>query len=207
MSPDGQFVLVARIKRPFSRLVTAGGFAKDVEIWSRKGVLVRKLGEEPLAEGVPIGGVNRRAAVASLESRLSRRRCSGPKRSTGETRRTRCRRATGCCALKAPFSGEPDEYARTEFRFGGVSWTEKGIAMLSESDRATRVTRTWLIDAPGAAPRKLWERKQQDRYTDPGHADDAPGHRRHPAGRRRDLSHRARARRRRATGPSSTAST
>ena len=55
-----------------------------------------------------------------------------------------------------------------EFRFGGVSWTERGIALLSESDRATRVSRTWLIDAPGAAPRKLWERKQQDRYTDPG---------------------------------------
>ena len=71
-------------------------------------------------------------------------------------------------SLKAPFAGAAGEFARTEFRFGGVSWTEKGIAMLSESDRATRVTRTWLIDAPGAAPRKLWERKQQDRYTDPG---------------------------------------
>jgi hypothetical protein len=57
MSPDGQFILVSRIKRPFSRLVTAGGFPKDVEIWNRKGGLVRALGEQPLAEGVPIGGV------------------------------------------------------------------------------------------------------------------------------------------------------
>ena len=60
--------------------------------------------------------------------------------------------------------------------------------MLSESDRATRVTRTWLIDAPGAAPRKLWERKQQDRYTNPGMPMMRPGRGADSAGRRRDLS-------------------
>ena len=58
MSPDGQFVLVSRIKRPFSRLVTMFGFPKDVEIWNRKGEVSRKIGEEPISEGVPIGGVN-----------------------------------------------------------------------------------------------------------------------------------------------------
>ena len=71
-------------------------------------------------------------------------------------------------SLAATFAGAPAEFARTAFRFTNVSWTEKGLALLTESDRATRVTRTWLIDAPGAAPRRLWERKQQDRYSDPG---------------------------------------
>jgi dipeptidyl aminopeptidase/acylaminoacyl peptidase len=69
--------------------------------------------------------------------------------------------------LAAPFSGQPAELAKTEYRYAGVSWTEKGTALLSESDRATRTTRTWLLD-PGAEPRKLWDRKQEDRYGDPG---------------------------------------
>jgi dipeptidyl aminopeptidase/acylaminoacyl peptidase len=167
MSPDGQFILVSRIKRPFSRLVTAGGFPKDVEIWNRKGGLVRSLGEQPLAEGVPIGGVitgprSHRWNPAEPATLLWAEALD-----EGDPRKQAPARDT-VRSLKAPFAGEPAEFAKTEFRFGGVSWTEKGVAILSESDRATRVTRTWLIDAPGAAPRKLWERKQQDRYTDPG---------------------------------------
>ena len=167
MSPDGQFVLVARIKRPFSRLVTAGGFAKDIEIWGRKGTLVRALGEQPLAEVVPIGGVitgprSHRWNPTEPATLLWAEALDGGDPKNKVPARDRV------VSLKAPFSGAPAEYATTEFRFGGVSWTEKGIALLSESDRATRVSRTWLIDAPGAAPRKLWERKQQDRYTDPG---------------------------------------
>jgi dipeptidyl aminopeptidase/acylaminoacyl peptidase len=69
--------------------------------------------------------------------------------------------------LRAPFTGEPTELAKTEFRFSNVMFTETGVPVLTESDRATRVTRTWVFDQ-GNVPRKLWERKQQDRYSDPG---------------------------------------
>jgi dipeptidyl aminopeptidase/acylaminoacyl peptidase len=68
---------------------------------------------------------------------------------------------------RAPFTGEPTELAKTEFRFSNVMFTETGVPVLTESDRATRVTRTWVFDQ-GNVPRKLWERKQQDRYSDPG---------------------------------------
>ena len=167
MSPDGQFVLVARIKRPFSRLVTMFGFPKDVEIWNRAGEVARRIGEEPVAEGVPIGGVNigprsyrwnpiEPATVVWAEAL------------DGGDPRSKVPARDRVLSLKAPFSGNPAEHVKTEFRFSNVTWTERGVALLSESDRATRVTRTWLIDAPGTAPRRLWERKQQDRYSDPG---------------------------------------
>ena len=136
----------------------------DLDSQGRRG---RTIGEEPLGEGVPIGGVNvgprsyrwnpiEPATVLWAEALDG----GDPKKQVPARDRV--------LSLKAPFAGEPAEFAKTAFRFGGVSWTEQGVAMLSESDRATRVTRTWLIDTPGAAPRKLWERKQQDRYTDPG---------------------------------------
>jgi len=174
MSPNGQFMLVSRIKRPFSRLVTAFGFPKDVEVWTRKGEVARKIGEEPLGEGVPIGGVN-------LGPRSYRWNPIEPatvlwaEALDGGDPKNKVPARDRVLTLKAPFAGEPAEYAKTEFRFGGVSWTEKGVAMLAESDRATRLTRTWLIDTPGAAPRKLWERKQQDRYGNPGMPLPRPG--------------------------------
>ena len=36
-SPDGQHVLVARIKKPFSHLMPMNGFAQDIQILSRTG--------------------------------------------------------------------------------------------------------------------------------------------------------------------------
>src|SRR5262249_40178248 len=66
-----------------------------------------------------------------------------------------------------PFSGEPAEVAKTEWRFTSISYTEKGIVLLGESDRETRRMREWILET-GAAPRKLWERKQQDAYNNPG---------------------------------------
>ena len=38
---------------------------------------------------------------------------------------------------------------------------------MSESDRATRRMRTWILEA-GAEPRKLWDRRQDAAYENPG---------------------------------------
>ena len=70
-------------------------------------------------------------------------------------------------ALDAPFTAAPTEFAKTEYRFQSLLFTEKGVALVGESDRATRRVRTWIL-APGAEPRKLWERREEDRYADPG---------------------------------------
>src|SRR5207248_8995265 len=36
-SPDGQHVLVAKVKKPYSHLMPMNGFAQEIEIWSRAG--------------------------------------------------------------------------------------------------------------------------------------------------------------------------
>src|SRR5262245_39125118 len=56
-SPNGEYILVSRIKRPFSRLVPMGGFPNDIEIWNRRGEVARKIADVPSSEGTPIGGV------------------------------------------------------------------------------------------------------------------------------------------------------
>lgn len=165
-SPNGEYILVERIKHPFSRLVPMGGFPKDVEIWSRRGEVVKKVADVPSSEGIPINGVqpgprNHRwrpdqpATITWVEALDE----GNPKKSVPFRDKL--------VALAAPFSGAPAEVAKTEWRFGGASYTESGTMLLSESDRQTRRTRTWIIEA-GAQPRKLWDRRQQDAYSNPG---------------------------------------
>ena len=38
--------------------------------------------------------------------------------------------------LKAPFTGEPAEVFKTEWRYAGMPFTEKGVALTNEFDRA-----------------------------------------------------------------------
>ena len=167
MSPDGQYVLVTRIKRPFSRLVTANGFPRDVEVWNRKGEVVRSLADLPSSEGTPIGGVAP-GPRAFRWAPLGGATLVWTEALDGGNPRTQVPFRDKIQTLKAPFTGTPEEFIKTQWRAGGVSWTEKGVVFLSESDRATRLTRTWIIDAPGAAPRKWQERRSADRYADPG---------------------------------------
>jgi dipeptidyl aminopeptidase/acylaminoacyl peptidase len=165
-SPSGEYILVSRIKRPFSHLVPMNGFPRDVEIWNRRGEVVRKIADLPSSEGVPIGGVQK-------GPRVYRWRADQPATITWVealdegSLKNKVPFRDKVLSLTAPFTGEPTEIAKTEWRFTGLSYTEKGIALLSEADRATRRIRTWILEA-GAEPRKLWDRRQQDSYTNPG---------------------------------------
>jgi len=165
-SPSGDYILVSRLKRPFSRLVPLNGFPKEIEIWNRRGERVKKIADVPSSEFIPIGGVE-------PGPRNCRWRPDQPATVTwvealdGGNSKNKVPFRDNVLALAAPFSGEPIAVAKTEWRFGSLSYTEKGIALLGESDRATRRTRTWILEA-GAQPRKLWERRQQDAYTNPG---------------------------------------
>jgi dipeptidyl aminopeptidase/acylaminoacyl peptidase len=165
-SPSGEYLLVTRTKRPFSRFVPMGGFPKEIEIWNRRGVVIKKLADIPSAEGIPINGVQ-------VGPRSHRWRPDQPATITwvealdGGDLKNKVPFRDRAMSLAAPFSSEPVEVIKTEWRFGGLAYTEKGTSLLSESDRATRKTRTWILEA-GAQPRKLWERRQQDSYGNPG---------------------------------------
>ncbi|MBI2221126.1 MAG: S9 family peptidase [Acidobacteria bacterium] len=166
-SPDGRFVLLATLQRPFSRLLPASGYPKHIVILDRAGKTVRQLADLPAAEHVPILGVltgprgyrwNRaEPATAVWIEALD----EGDPRNQVPFR-------DRIVALRAPFTGEPAEMMKTEYRFRRIAWTERGVAIVSEYDRPKRRTRTWLIDAPGAEARKLWDRSDEDRYGDPG---------------------------------------
>ncbi|MGE5244797.1 MAG: prolyl oligopeptidase family serine peptidase [Betaproteobacteria bacterium] len=167
VSPNGRFVLVTRIKRPFSRLVPASDFPADIEVWNRSGDRVRAIADVPLGDRVPIGGVitgprdvEWNASAPATLVWAEALDGGDPKASVPERDRI--------MMLSAPFSSSPVQVAKTAYRFSRIDFTDKGVALLTETDRRTRTTRTWILDAPGAAPRKLWDRKTEDAYRNPG---------------------------------------
>jgi len=165
-SPNGEYLLIAKIKRPFSHLIPMNGFPEDVEIWNRRGDVARKIAEVPSREGVSLTGVQ-------AGPRGYRWRPDQPatvlwtEALDGGDMKNKVPFRDKVQSLTAPFSSAPTEAAKTEWRFAGLSFTEKGIALLSESDRASRRTRTWILE-PGAEPRKLWDRRQDAAYENPG---------------------------------------
>jgi dipeptidyl aminopeptidase/acylaminoacyl peptidase len=165
-SPSGDYVLVTTIKRPYSHLIPMNGFPHDVAVWARKGATTKTLADVPTREGTTLTGVepgprnhhwraDQPATIVWIEAL------------DGGDLKNQVPFRDKVMALDAPFTAQPHEFAKTEWRFGGVSFTEKGVALLTENDRASRRTRTWLME-PGAEPRKVWERKQDAAYENPG---------------------------------------
>src|SRR5262249_12670027 len=72
--------------------------------------------------------------------------------------------------LAAPFQGAPARLIELPYRFERVLWGSGKLALVTESWWDPRKTRTYIVapDAPAEAPRVLWDRSSEDRYSDPG---------------------------------------
>ena len=51
-SPDGQFILVRRVRRPYSRLVPYQNFAANIDVWDRQGATVKQIAQLPVADTI-----------------------------------------------------------------------------------------------------------------------------------------------------------
>ena len=165
---DGNWLVVTRIKRPFSYVVPSGQFPRDIELWDKTGRLVRKLADVPMADTFPRNGVfpgprSFRWHVLEPATLLYTEALDKGDPANKVAFRDRF------LAIKAPFTGPPVELLQTQWRAGGTMFTEKGAILVSESDRDTRMRRTWLLAVGfGSTPTRIWELRQQDRYGDPG---------------------------------------
>lgn len=169
-SPDGNLLLVHRIKRPYSYSVPYFYFAHSLEIWDRDGNLVHLFADLPPAEEVPMRGVP--TGPRSVEWRPL-------KPSTliwvealdeGDPEKEVPHRDK-LMTLSAPFKEEPEEILKIQHRYSGMGWfMPEGNAFITEYDwkRRWRTTYLFNVDNPAEAPKKVFDLSSQDRYNDPG---------------------------------------
>jgi dipeptidyl aminopeptidase/acylaminoacyl peptidase len=170
-APGGQYILAEWIHRPYSYLTTYYRFPQEVEVWDRRGKPVHKMASLPLADRVPIWGV-------PTGPRDFEWRATDPATLTwaealdGDDWKTKVPHRDRLLLAKAPFDGEPVEFLRTEYRFGGFWWTERpALAFVEEYDQIKHWRRVHALnpDDPKTPPRLIWDLSTDERYKDPGY--------------------------------------
>lgn len=170
-SPDGKWLLVERVKRPYSYSLQEDSFPHSVEVWQPDGQLAHLVTDQPLQDQVPIafGSVPtgprsvgwRNDAPAELVWAEALDGGDG-----GAEAELRDRVLT----LGAPFLAEPRELITLPLRYGGVMWGHDDLAFAVCWWWKTRTLQTWRL-WPGdrdKTPVMIEERSYQDRYNDPG---------------------------------------
>lgn len=169
-SPDGRFLLVSTVARPFSYTVPLEYFPTRTEVWSTDGQVVKTVADRPLIERVPWGGGSALTGPRSIAWRSDAdATLAWIEALDGGDPAAKVAKRDRVLLLAAPFAGAPTTLVETEYRAAGITWDSPTRAIARELDARSRRTRTWLIDPSGAAaPRVLWDRSSEDRYGDPG---------------------------------------
>ncbi len=180
-SPDGQYLLVYRLQRPFSFRVPYGYFARSVQVWSADGDPVRVVADLPVSDEVPRMGVPTGPRQVSWDERApatliwTEALDGGDPVAAAEYR-------DAIMAHAAPFSAEPELAFKVAHRC--LDWAnldEPGALLLTEHDRDRRWLTTWLC-YPADPDRNtvVFDLAEDDSYGDPG----IPVMRLHPDGTR-----------------------
>ena len=179
-SPDGRYIHVEMLHRPFSYLVRYNRFPRTIDILDFDGDLVRRVAKLPLQEEIPTvfgsaptgpRSADWRADTPATLSWVEAQDGGDPRRETDIRDKV--------FQLSAPFDGDPLELASLGLRYGGVEWGSEKLALISEWWWKTRKVRTWRIDpsSPASPPDLLFDRSWEDRYNDPGDPVMVPGDR------------------------------
>lgn len=169
-SPDGKYLLVSRLKKPFSYLLPYSRFPRSVEVWNlESGEVVKTIADLPLQDAVPIEGVpTGRRSVRWLPTEPSTLFWAEARDDGDPRKQVPFRDALFTQA--APFTDEPKSVHQTVHRFAGVSFFADGRCLVSDYDRDRKWSQTVRVDFrnPGASAKTIFDRSVQDRYNDPG---------------------------------------
>ncbi|HEY3055320.1 MAG TPA: prolyl oligopeptidase family serine peptidase [Thermoanaerobaculia bacterium] len=169
-SPDGRYLLVETIHRPFSYTVPAYRFPNRIEIWSTSGQTLRLIADNPLADQVPIDfdAVPTGPRDADWRSDKPATAFWVEAQDEGNPRKDVPFR-DALFVLSDPFSGAAQKLMDLPLRYDGVKWGTDDLALVDSRRFKDRKEQMWRI-YPGATrtPFLVYDRSYEDRYGDPG---------------------------------------
>jgi dipeptidyl aminopeptidase/acylaminoacyl peptidase len=167
-SPDGRFVLVQKISRPFSYVVPYTRFPTTTEIWSAEGALAKRLAETPLQDGISIASDSTPIGPRDLawQGGAPATLVWAEALDKGDPANLAAKR-DAVMILAAPFASAPLTFMELEYRHDRTEMAKDGTAFVWERWNKTRRTRTWRARV-GTAPEVVWDRSSEDRYGAPG---------------------------------------
>ncbi|AKA35886.1 alpha/beta hydrolase family protein [Flagellimonas lutaonensis] len=170
-SPDGEYVMVTTVEKPFSYLVPYYRFPATTNIYRNDGSLVTPLLKVPLIEDLPKGFMAVRQGMREVNWRNDKPATlyyavaldGGDPQNEVEYR-------DEVFELDAPFDGEPRSLLKTKNRFNWINWGNDDIAIAYDYWWNNRNTKTYLFSPsePDKQPVVISDRNYQDRYSDLG---------------------------------------
>lgn len=170
-SPDGNYVMVNTIKRPFSYLVPYSRFPSESVVFDKSGRRVALVNEEALIEDLPTGFM----AVPTGRRNMSWRNDAPStlvyvEALDGGDPQNEVEFRDEVFLLDAPFKGEGKSILKTKDRYAGITWGDKNTAIATDRWWNNRNTRTYVFNPSNASqePKVIFDRNYQDQYSDPG---------------------------------------
>jgi len=170
-SPDGKYILLTEMKRPFSYLVPYYRFAYTTSIYDTQGNKVKEMLDMPVDEVRPKGFMSTTDKPRNFSWRADKSATitwtvaldEGDPAKEMEYR-------DEVFELKAPFNRDERSVIKTKNRFSGITWGSDEMAIAYDYWFDNRNTKTYLFNPSDnkQEPKVLFDRNYQDAYSDPG---------------------------------------
>lgn len=172
LSPDEKFLLVTRLKKPFSRRVPYYYFARTVEVWNAQtGECVATIADLPVSDEVPPQGVPTGPRSVTWQEKKPATLLWVEALDEGDPLKKVPHRDQVMRLDVSEGAGSPRLLLRVTHRFAGWDWLQTpDQVMLSEYDRDRRWRTTFLLDLsrPDETKKTVFDLSVNDAYNDPG---------------------------------------
>ena len=170
-SPDGEYVMISHIKKPFSYLVPYYRFPTETNVYKNDASLVNMVNDVPLLEDLPQGFMSTQEGRRSLNWRADKPATLVYAMALdGGDPEVEVDYRDQVFMLEAPFKGEGKAFLKTINRYSGIMWGDDKTAIAMDYWWNTRNRKTYIINPSGnnKDPKILFDRNYQDVYSDPG---------------------------------------
>ncbi|WP_298652836.1 prolyl oligopeptidase family serine peptidase [uncultured Proteiniphilum sp.] len=171
-SPDGKYVLLTTLSRPFSYTVPYYSFPNVTEIYTADGNFMMKFNEQPLLDNLPIGFMATQEGKRNIYWRSDKPATlywvealdKGDPEVKADFR-------DEVFELDIPFTGTPRSLVKTINRYAGITWGNDEYAILRDRWWNTRNQKIYVFNPSDNTqePRIIIDRNYQDVYGDPGY--------------------------------------
>lgn len=170
-SPDGNYLMVTTIQKPYSYIVPLSRFPQKTVIFDKNGNEIKVVNEVPLNEIMPKGFMAVRKGKRSMSWRNDApATLSFVEALDGGDPAIKVDFRDEVFLWKAPFTAQPTSLIKTPQRYAGITWGNANLAVVYDNWYDTRNTKTYLINPsnPAQVAKVISDRNSQDIYADPG---------------------------------------
>ncbi len=169
-SPNGEYIMITTIKKPFSYLVPYSRFPSASSIYKANGDMVKTVLEVPLIEDLPKGFMAERKGRRDFSWRDDKpATLVWAEVLDGGDPANEVPYRDEVFQQDAPFNGPVISILKTKDRFSGIIWGNDDTAIAYDYWWNTRNSRTYVFNPSKPSEAKvLFDRNYQDRYSDPG---------------------------------------